>query len=485
MSITTKTFILKPSFVYISLAILLIGNCISEKIEEYSKEQFYTFLQSSCYQIEIFNEIFTKYNPNQFSWGDLYNTATYDQKNLFMKKNSLITYEQKKKSAYNFAFSSIEAIDFYNLYYLSRQYQYGENSKSTFLYNKDGRDYLPYMDGCALEINSMSANQLFYNVEYLNHVTKGSFSITSKESFTFEILSLTYQIGRSLLYLFQNNYHYLKLDESQIYFWNFKGLNIYKLKNPLKIRYSCDPSQTMDLKNSKKLLNLFSTNISDENMSEIQDIQYNLNLCANSNIKQLLVTVEKVSKFLSFGNLKFSWAACFGSESDYCPDSLKVVMRENPKEALTLAKVLNGEHYSENNYIQSMLDLLNLFGKAIDPNFKIYEVVLGGNSTPVKLERFMKNHTKIVDNSTTTFESQESENRNTTKADELAKKYITDAKIYGIDNQEFLDLHAKIKENSQKIKLNEEIINPTLTENQTEQLEPIKSDNQTSNKIII
>ena len=160
---------------------------------------------------------------------------------------------------------------------------------------------------------------------------------------------------------------------------------------------------------------------------ELKDIQENLNICSNVNIKQLLMTIQEIANNFPKNKLKFNWTACFAGDTSltHCPDILSESIRNHPDEARSLIKVLNGIHYSERNYIKTLNDILVILGRALYENFNISEVSEGKTLMPLRLERFMKDHDKILENGITNFDEVRTEDENLI-SDKLMKTYMKD-----------------------------------------------------------
>ena len=216
----------------LTVVVLLTG--FSHSVE---KSKFYDAIDSLCYPHDIFKSIFSVYKKKGvFSWTDYFTTKTSTLDGFVYRENSSFLFQRLERTAQDQPYSFVEALEFYKINFMNEDFKLGNNSPQTYLKNPEGRDFIVFMDGCSMFRSSKWYNKFYYNRENLNKLTAQSFSNSTEVLYNQEITSLGYQIGRGLLYLFQNNYHYLNVNPSEVFIRNTRGMNIYKLKQPLNIR---------------------------------------------------------------------------------------------------------------------------------------------------------------------------------------------------------------------------------------------------------
>jgi hypothetical protein len=202
-----------------------------------SKEKFYQEIQDLCYSKGEFLSLYEIYTTKSFSWLDLILKKISKYNNYFFKSGSSFLLKDKSEKAANMSYSSTEALEFYINNYHKEDYVIGLNNKNTFLNNKESRDYLIYLDHCYLYVASgIGYNYLHYSKDFIKVLNKNLFDLPNNTLYMKEILSMMYQIGRGLLYLFQNNYYSIGLSVENVKYSDSRGFKIYKLAHPLNIR---------------------------------------------------------------------------------------------------------------------------------------------------------------------------------------------------------------------------------------------------------
>ena len=229
---------LSSSLVYLYTSLLVLALLTSYTVQV-SKDDFYKFINSMCYSKELYTEMYQKYDSKyEFYWTDFFIQRDTSKEGYKFKPGTTYLFLEKIKDAKNMPFSFIEVIEFYNLYFKGMGYRPSVNTKKTVLYNPDGRDFLPLFDSCYMyEARGIFYNKLNYTIEPLVPIIYLNFLKLDEEEYFNELLSIAYQVGKGLLFLFQNNYHYLRIDKDIIGFRNTRGLNVYKLGSPTLIRY--------------------------------------------------------------------------------------------------------------------------------------------------------------------------------------------------------------------------------------------------------
>ena len=105
---------------------------------------------------------------------------------------------------------------------------------------------------------------------------------------------------------------------------------------------------------------------------QILQIQSNLNLCGNINIKQYLLLFEAISKKFPFNkNISFNWRTCFKDDGsdDICPQSLKKSFQVNFLDTRVLISVLNKTHYANMKPSDAMKSILRIIGNSLSTDF--------------------------------------------------------------------------------------------------------------------
>lgn len=157
----------------------------------------------------------------------------------------------------------------------------------------------------------------------------------------------------------------------------------------INCRTDCDPSYFSEFVTSA-FKKVFKDSSKKKVHKELIQIQKKLNICSNATIKKFVLLIEDLSKKFPHGASHFSWKKCFDLEDPqgFCPDKMKIALKEFPEDKTTLIEILNGKHFIRLKPGELMIQVLNIFGHAIDPKFdrkvlsEFYDFQL------VRLERF-------------------------------------------------------------------------------------------------
>ena len=229
----------KKKFSYYSIIVsLLIFSLFDMTISaSKSKDEFYEEIKTFCYPKNLFDNIFEIYNAKDgFYWTDFFFKKDYSKNNFYFEKGSTFLLENISLRAANMNYSSNQALEFYQTYFEEQRYTKGKNTKKTIINNPESRDYLPYMGGCQYEEVGIGYNQFHVPSEPLLPLTKEILSNSDEEKHVEVLFNIMYQLGRGLLYLFQNGFYSEKISVDLIKYSENRGFTNFKLDNALDIR---------------------------------------------------------------------------------------------------------------------------------------------------------------------------------------------------------------------------------------------------------
>ena len=355
-----------------------------------SKDDFYKELGTLCYPNDLYKYTYNQYSTSNkvFYWSDFFVNRLTKSSDYVYKTGSTYLYQNKcVKSAY-VSYSLTQAIEFYQNMFDSNDYKIGVNKESTYINNSESRDYLPFLDGCTLEYNGMFYNKLYFVKDHLNKMDKSVFKINTENDHMNTLFRILYQVGRGVLFLFQNNHYSNEIQHDRIKYIEVRNFQVFKLSTPISVRSHCDPNYFSDYmtKDFKKLYDKMSEK---ELPEEIKKIQDNLNICMNINMKQFLLLFEEISKNYPVKKNYFNWKSCFNIETEngFCSDKFKEIMGQSPDQTDTLIKILNGKHYNILNPEKLMVHILELIGTYLDSSFDKANIIGKYGSELIRTER--------------------------------------------------------------------------------------------------
>ena len=185
----------------------------------------------------MFEKVYQVYNAKDaFYWTDFLIQKIINNNNFYYTPGSSIFLNSTSFRAADLSFSTPESLEFYETHFNNGKYSMGLNTKKTYINNPESRDYLAYMGGCYFEENSITYNQLYIPHEQLSPINKLTLTTVNQNKHVETLFNIMYQIGRGLLYLFQNNSYSSKISKSLIGFFEARNFQIYKLDNALFTR---------------------------------------------------------------------------------------------------------------------------------------------------------------------------------------------------------------------------------------------------------
>lgn len=195
------------------------------------KETVYSAMEDLCLAKDEFDLLYHPYSDSKgFLWEDFYEERTSADNQAIVRLGQSFPLIYKSYRAYHRDWSMVEGMEFAHDYYQAPGYVPSVPTIDTYLNHPEGRDFLPYVDSCSFS-RHCAYNWVHYNRENLNSFGVNEMGKTNLNIFSNEIISMSYQLMRGLLYLFQNNHHFVKLEKDRIFFKNVRGMNHYKIKD--------------------------------------------------------------------------------------------------------------------------------------------------------------------------------------------------------------------------------------------------------------
>lgn len=209
---------------------------LSPPVLSMEKETFYAAIEALCIPKEEFNLLYKPYSTSSaFLWDDFYQARTSTDNKMTVRVGQTYPLVAKSYRPYHRDWSMIEGMQFARDHYYGVAFSPMVPTVKTFLDHPEGRDFLPFSDGCAIERNT-GYNWMYYNRENLVPISTSNMNKGNLRNFSHEVVSMGYQLSRGLLYLFENNHHFVKLDKDRIFFKDVRGMNHYKMKDVYNVR---------------------------------------------------------------------------------------------------------------------------------------------------------------------------------------------------------------------------------------------------------
>lgn len=191
-------------------------------------------------------------------------------------------------------------------------------------------------------------------------------------------------------------------------------------------RFSCDPTKFSEFLTSN-FNGMYKNATPSFTPPELLQIQNNLDLCHNFNLKKTLLMIEEKG-YMNSANI-FKWKACFDAPDPktFCPERIKTSIQERPQSAYYLLQVLKGHHYKIRNYINTTMAIVDVMGGALNSNFDINLVTEGAAMYPMMNSQFGRENDVILQASQS--EGPQMDDQDNVDGHNLMIRHINDNKI--------------------------------------------------------